>query len=178
MQDDILRYSIGDTFISTLGDSLRLIAQLEDGSDLPEYITFDAENEEFIIDGAKARELGIEEVTVRVVAVDSEGNTSSDSFLIEFEPNEDGSVDATVDGEEVPGIAMITGDVLSDEQLEAEFAAFLSAMTADEAVTEDGEVAEEAGKESLSSQIARAGEFGYQQDKMELNRILEKLFGA
>jgi hypothetical protein len=180
VQTDILRYSIADTFISTLGDNLKIFAQMEDGSDLPEYIVFDEKSEEFIINGELANELGIESVVIRVLAIDSYGNSSSDSFLIEFEPEivqDDAAVQADVDPvasrTEVPGVSyqIMSLDGANFEQI---FAKLLETMSSDVDVDESEE--ENQTKEDLNSQIARAGEFGYQQDKLELSELLKKIF--
>jgi hypothetical protein len=58
-------------------------------------------------------------------------------------------------------------------EFEAEFRAFYEALTK----AEESEPTEDLGKESLNEQVLRAGEFGYQQDKLKLTKLLEKLFG-
>jgi hypothetical protein len=180
VQTDIVRYSIADTFISTLGDSLKIVAQMEDGSDLPEYIVFDEKSEEFIINGELANELGIESVVIQVLAIDSDGNSSSDSFLIEFEPGivqDDAAVQSELDPVasriEVPGVSyqIMSLDGADFEQI---FAQLLETMSSDVDVDESEE--ENQTKEDLNSQIARAGEFGFQQDKLELSELLKKIF--
>ena len=177
---DVLRYSIAGTFISTLGDNLQLIAQMEDGSDLPEYIVFDEASEEFIIDGELAKKLGVESVIIQVVATDSDGNSTRDSFLVKFEPEivqdaaaVQGKVEPVASSTEVPGVSyQITS--LDAADFEQVFAGLLEAMSTDGEVDETEE--KNQTKEDLNSQIARAGEFGYQQDKLELSELLQKIF--
>ena len=171
VSEGILRYSIEDAFEHIDPDErLEITVELEDGRELPDYIIFDSENSEFVIDATQAQSLGVNEVVVKVTATDSEGNSVSSTFVVNFE---EGADDAT---EQQSTMLLDMENVPVRDQFEAEFLQFLtgSGVGPDEGqVLADGDF----GKEDLNSQIRRAGEFGYQQEKIQLKSLLKSIFG-
>ena len=59
-------------------------ATLANGEPLPDYIEFDAENGTFTIDGNAALEQGVEQVEVRIVGRDGQGNEATGTFQIKL----------------------------------------------------------------------------------------------
>ncbi|PCJ40589.1 MAG: hypothetical protein COA71_10105, partial [SAR86 cluster bacterium] len=189
-------FSIVDNFQHTDPmETLTITATLEDGSPLPNYILFDQENREFIIDADMARILGIDEVVIVVEAEDSKGNSVSSRFRVQVDSAEveidESEVDAdaeTVMESAEPGSESEDNAPLDQElaltsewkslelvaQGDAELLDLLNSLT-----NQDGELDQELkdfAKENLNDQILRAGEFGYQQEKLELKTLLEKIF--
>jgi hypothetical protein len=74
-----------DTFQhSNPEEILSYLVVLEDGTDLPGFVEFDAAQGRLIVDADAARDAGIDSISVRVTAIDSEGNQATSNFTINF----------------------------------------------------------------------------------------------
>ncbi len=190
--------SIADNFQHTNPlETLTINARLADGSPLPGYIVFDQDNREFFIDGEMARALGINELEVIVEAEDSEGNSVVTRFRVMVDAAEielEGETDAAAEGDETvmedtEAAAEGEDNIESDQDLaltseweslelvaqgDAELQDLLAALAESDAEMDDE--LRDFAKENLNNQVLRAGEFGYQQEKMELKTLLEKIF--
>ncbi|MDA0789158.1 MAG: Ig-like domain-containing protein [Proteobacteria bacterium] len=173
----VLRYSIADAFDHAESpDLLTFVVECDDPG-WESFISFDEKKREFLIDADAAAELGItgEGVTVTVTASDGEGHSVSSSFEIRFDDLAEGeqAEEESSDEQAVRALIDALGDIPSREQYEAEFLDLLQSMTEADPADTNGQM----GKESLNSQIKRAGEFGYLQEKIQLKNILKSIFG-
>ena len=172
----VLRYSIVDAFEHIDPNVvLKLIAGLENGEALPDFVIFDEDTREFIIDADEAISLGVAEVTVKVIAVDDLGNQASSIFVIKFgETQKDGQAEAQSAVEDASALLIHSLESLPlRSEYEADFQQMIDSMTGSR---DPEEQQKDFGKESLNEQVLRAGEFGYQQEKLNLTKLLEKLF--
>ena len=190
-----LEFSVAENFQhSNANETLTIRARLEDGSPLPNYVFFDEENREFVIDADMAKLLGIDELIIVVEAEDESGNSVSSKFKVvidsaevvieegQQESSETVMEPAEQDAEDEDNAPLDQELALTSEwesleliaQGDAELLDLLNSLT-----NADGEMDEELkdfAKENLNKQILRAGEFGYQQEKLELKTLLEKIF--
>ncbi len=186
VKNGILRYSILESFRHTdPGAVLKLSAFLTSGEALPDFVEFDAENGEFIIDADKAKELGIDEIAVRVDAEDDKGNQVTATFVIHFseteaksqdaQESEENEVDDQEGEDELTNSLLLKGleSVVLRSDYDADLVEFMKSINENDQSSENADF----GKVSLRDQILRAGEFGYQQQKLQLQQLLDKLFG-
>jgi len=153
--------SIADSFqYSDSQEILTIRARLDDGNPLPMYIVYNPDTQEFYIDGQMARNMGIDEVVVVLEAEDTAGNSVVTRFRIQVDAE-----DVELEGSETA--------FPQAEDVGAEEASEAAAATEE---SDNVESDQDFAKENLNKQVLRAGEFGYQQEKMELKTLLEKIF--
>ena len=79
IEDQAFNFSFADTFADVdAGDVITYTATLEDGSDLPDWLTFDAVNQNF---SSMVTE-SLDDIVVLVTATDSAGTSIADSFAM------------------------------------------------------------------------------------------------
>jgi hypothetical protein len=127
-------------------ENVKVEALLSDGSPLPSFITFDAENLEFQVNAEAARELGVKAVDVKIIGRDSQGNEAAGLFRIVI-------LQEDLDEEEIP-----VPD--GDPNLEIEEG---GEQEGAEETTEDQVFHE--GSTPLAEQVKMAGRFGFFQDR-------------
>ncbi len=78
-------------------ETLDIEASQPDGSPLPSYVNFNAQNLVFVVDGDAAREAGAKSIDIRVTGRDTRGNEATTTFTILFTdrniPGQDGKGD-------------------------------------------------------------------------------------
>jgi large repetitive protein len=189
VSEGVITYSIDGAFNhSNPQELLNIIVELEDGSPLPDFITFNESTGEFFIDADQARAAGVVDVTIKVTASDSAGNTISDTFSIVVEtlPEGDG-LDSDHDQAGSDGGYMSQGDTAVSVMIESrEAPAWMNALEMNQQGSVAGSDVMESldnqfeaastGKMSLKDQVMRAGELGYQQEKLKFSMLLNELF--
>ena len=163
-------------------ESLTYLAVLEDGSDLPDFITFDAESRTFIFNADQAQLVGVDSLALKVIVKDSHDNFASAIFEISFIEEEDEDTLKAKPKNDQP-IDAINSSIPLDIPLNDDSLSFLldndwmKSLT-DETQNEPEVIAEDnnQGKYSLNEQIKQASGFGYQQQKTQLIADLESVF--
>ena len=163
----LLTFSISDAFEHTNPvESLLFKATLADGQELPDYVVFDTNTGEFLVDLEQARASGIESIKITVTATDSQGNTAESTFTIEVTaPTEDqlDQLDNLTGQTQAPQMNTATDSVIVD-------------IVAIPNTNENWDGTE--NRSSIAEQLKLAGKFGYQQEKLTLTKALEKVYGA
>ncbi|MEQ5778366.1 VCBS domain-containing protein, partial [Thalassospira sp. NFXS8] len=81
-------------------ETLDIDASQPDGSPLPSFVNFNAQNLVFVVDGDAARIAGVKSLDIRVTGRDTHGNEATTTFTILFtDRNVDAPDEGTTDGE-------------------------------------------------------------------------------
>ncbi|NOQ34657.1 MAG: hypothetical protein GQ569_02020, partial [Methylococcaceae bacterium] len=70
-------------------ENLTYTATLEDGSPLPDFMSFNADSQSFVFDADAANKLGVEKMIVKVIAEDSNNNKAIATFDVNFYDEEE-----------------------------------------------------------------------------------------
>ena len=120
--DGIARYDISDLFrhISN-GTVLRYMALLANGDPLPYFVMFMETTGTFLFDAAAAAEAGVTSLQIRLVAIDPDGNRTSDVFRVNFQNTDESADEGTDenDDESADGNANDNADENADENADA-----------------------------------------------------------